>query len=187
MKEKKIHHHLLHVGLRKAKSLLAILVGFCVWQLIRLVVPGLELHPIYIYLYGMLEIRETSEKTVNMGKTRLKTTFVALGVGLPMLFLTVFVKSFIETQWILVAVELTAILLGSLVILCVAEIAGCKTLCGLAVAIYIILLVSHSESEPITYSILRAAQTIIGIGIAWLINVKLFPYAGPPKKEEAPQ
>ena len=179
MKEKKIHHHLLHVGLRKAKSLLAILVGFCVWQLIRLVVPGLELHPIYIYLYGMLEIRETSEKTVNMGKTRLKTTFVALGVGLPMLFLTVFV--------ILVAVELTAILLGSLVMLCVAEIAGCKTLCGLAVAIYIILLVSHSESEPITYSILRAAQTIIGIGIAWLINVKLFPYAGPPKKEEAPQ
>ena len=75
------------------------------------------------------------------------------------------------------------ILLGSLVVLCVAELAGCKTLCGLAAAIFIILLVSHSDREPLTYSILRSSQTIIGISIAWLINVKLFPYPRPPKKE----
>ena len=36
--------------------------GFCLWQLIRLFVPGLEVHPIFIYIYGMMEIRETSEK-----------------------------------------------------------------------------------------------------------------------------
>lgn len=175
--------HLVHIGLRKMKSVFAIFVGFLVWQLIRLIVPGLEVHPIYIYLYGMLEIRETSEKTINMGMNRLKTTFVALGVGLPILFFTVFVKGFIETQWLLIAVELTMILLGSLVVLCVAELAGCKTLCGLAAAIFIILLVSHSDREPLTYSILRSSQTIIGISIAWLINVKLFPYPRPPKKE----
>lgn len=39
-----------------------------------------------------------------------------------------------------------------------------------------ILLVSHSDSEPLHYSILRSAQTIIGVFIAWLINVKFFPY-----------
>lgn len=176
-------NHLLHIGLRKMKSLLAIFAGFWVWQLIRLLVPGLEVHPIYIYIYGVLEVRETSEKTVNMGKTRLKTTFTALGVGLPILLLTMFIKSFFEAQWVLVTIDLIALLAGTLAVLCIAEAVGCKTLCGLAAAIFIILIVAHSDGEPFTYSILRSAQTIIGIFVAWLINVKLFPYPGPQKTE----
>ena len=176
--------HLPHVGLRKWKSLLAIFVGFWVWQAIRLVVPGLEVHPIYIYMYGVLEMRETSEKTVDMGKTRLKSTFTALGIGLPLLLLTELIKSFVEPQWALVGIDLTALLFGTLLVLCVAELVGCKALCGLTAAIYIILQISHSDSEPITYSILRAAQTVIGIFIAWLINVKLFPYPKRPKKKK---
>jgi len=175
--------HLLHIGLRKMKSVLAIFVGFWIWQLIRLFVPDLEVHPIYIYIYGVLEMRETSEKTVDMGKNRLKATFTALGIGLPILLLTEFLKGFVDAQWLLVGMDLAAILLGTLVVLCVAEWVGCKALCGLAAAIFIILLVAHSDGEPITYSILRSAQTVIGIFIAWLINVKLFPYPGKKKKE----
>ena len=91
--------------------------------------------------------------------------------------------SFVDTQWLLVGMELAAILLGTLVVLCIAEWVGCKALCGLAAAIFIILMVAHSDGEPITYSILRSAQTVIGIFIAWLINVKLFPYPGKKKKE----
>lgn len=181
MEKKHIH---MHLGLRKLKSVLAIFVGFWIWQLVRLFVPGLELHPIYIYIYGMLEIRESSEKTVDMGINRLRTTFVALGVGLPVLFLTAFIKGFIEPQWLQTATDLTAILLGTLLVLCVAEWAGCKTLCGLAAAIFIILMVAHSDGEPLTYSLLRSAQTIIGIFTAWLINVRLFPYTGPKKEDK---
>ena len=173
----------LHFGQRKLKSLLVIFVGFWVWQLIRLFVPGLELHPIYIYIYGVLEMRETSEKTVDMGKNRLKTTFVALGVGLPVLFLTAFIKSFFSADWLLIAIDVAMLLLGTLIVLSIAEWAGCKTLCGLAAAIFIILMVAHSDSEPLTYSLLRSAQTVIGIFIAWLINVKIFPYHGPKKEE----
>jgi hypothetical protein len=176
--------HLPHVGLRKWKSILAILAGFCLWQLIRIFVPGLELHPIYIYIYGMLEMRESSEKTVDMGKMRLKATFTALGLGLPILLLTAYIKSYVQPEWALITIDLTAILLGTLFVLCVAEWVGCKTLCGLSAAIFIILLVAHSDGEPITYSILRAAQTVIGIFIAWLINVKLFPYPSPRRKEK---
>ena len=179
--EKHLH---VHLGMRKLKSLLAIFVGFWLWQLVRLFMPGLEMHPIYIYIYGVLEMRETSEKTVNMGLNRLKTTFVALGVGLPVLFLTAFIKDFIHTQWILTAVDLTMLLAGTLLVLLAAEWAGCKTLIGLAAAIFIILMVSHSDREPLAYSLMRSAQTIAGIFVAWLINVKLFPYHGP-KKEDA--
>lgn len=79
-----ISHHLPHVGKRKLKSLLAVLLGFCVWQVVRLFFPALEIHPLYIYLYGIIEIRNSSAKTVDMGRWRIKATFVGLGLGLPM-------------------------------------------------------------------------------------------------------
>jgi len=56
------HHFHPHIGTRKVKSILAIFVGFCLWQTLRLFLPELEVHPIFIYIYGMIEIRETSEK-----------------------------------------------------------------------------------------------------------------------------
>lgn len=175
--------HLPHIGMRKVKSVLAVFVGFWVWQLIRLVVPGLELHPIYIYIYGVIEMRETSEKTVDFGKLRIKATAVALVIGLPVLMLSDFLQSLTQLYWLQVGIELTFLLLGSLVVLCAAELVGCKNFCGLAAAILIILLISHSINEPLLYAVLRSAQTIIGVSVAWLINVKLFPYHG--KQETA--
>ena len=40
----------LHIGRRKLKSLLALLLGFCFWHLLRLVLPELETHPLFIYI-----------------------------------------------------------------------------------------------------------------------------------------
>lgn len=172
-----------HIGMRKWKSVLAVFVGFWVWQLIRMFVPGLEVHPIYIYIYGVIEIRETSEKTVSFGLLRIKSTFAALGVGLPMIFLSSLLLSLTDASWVRLIIEMAVILIGTLLVLMVAEWIGCKTFCGLAAAIFIILVVFHTDSEPLTYSLLRAAQTILGVFIAWLINVKLLPYHGRKEKE----
>ena len=57
-----------HIGMRKVKSALALLASFLFWQVVRLIFPSLEVHPIFIYIYGMIEIRETSEKTKDYGK-----------------------------------------------------------------------------------------------------------------------
>ena len=175
---KKAAYHLPHIGMRKMKSILAIFVGFWIWQLIRIFVPALEIHPIYIYIYGVIEMRETSEKTADFGKRRIKATFTALLVGLPILVLSQFLQNITILPWLHIAIELGAILMGSLITLCIAEIVGCKTLCGLAAAIVIILIVSHSDGEPLTYSVLRSVQTVIGVLVAWLINAKVFPYHG---------
>jgi len=169
-------HHLPHIGMRKIKSVLAIFVGFWVWQLIRLIVPGLEVHPIYIYIYGLIEMRETSEKTVSFGKLRIKATIVALAIGVPLLFLNDYLKTLTQLEWVQIAINLGLVLIGSLIVLCVAEVVGCKSFCGLAAAIMIILLISHSINEPFYYALLRSSQTVIGVSVAWLINVKLFPY-----------
>ena len=43
-------------------------------------------------------------------------------------------------------VEASILLAGSLLVLCAAELLGCHAFCGLATAIYIVLIVSHFES-----------------------------------------
>ena len=44
-------------------------------------------------------------------------------------------------------VEASILLAGSLLVLCAAELLGCHAFCGLATAIYIVLIVSHFESS----------------------------------------
>ncbi len=182
-----MHHleqlHLPHVGMRKAKSILAIFVGFWIWQAIRLIFPDLEVHPLYIYIYGMIEIRDSSKKTADMGRDRIKATFVAMGIGLPFLFLTHWVTGLVTAAWMDIGIELALVLLGTLLTLILAEKTGCHAYCGLAAAIFIILMLTQREGEPFYYSALRACQTIIGVFVAWLINVKLFPSPGKPKEE----
>ena len=174
-------HHLPHphIGMRKIKSILAIFVGFCLWQTLRLFLPELEVHPIFIYIYGMIEIRETSEKTKDYGRMRIMATFTAIGLGLPIMLLTDWISPALSEPWMKTGVEITVLILGALQVLWVAELVKCRVYCGLAAAIYMILMISHFESSMYLYSIMRAFQTIIGVSIAWFINVKLLPY--PPK------
>lgn len=173
--------YLPHIGLRKAKSLLAIFVGFWLWQFVRLFFPSLEVHPLFIYIYGVLEIRDNSQKTVELGTVRIKATLVGISLALPVISLTAFLTHLMPATWMATGVGLLFILLGTLVALLIAERVGCKSFCGVAAIIYIILMIYHSGDDRYIYSVLRAFQTIVGVGIAWLINVKLWPY---PKKED---
>ena len=148
------HHFHPHIGMRKVKSILAIFVGFCLWQILRLFIPGLEVHPIFIYIYGMIEIRETSEKTKDYGKMRIMATFTAIAIGLPVMLLYDWVKPLLAQNlyvWleigILILGALLVLIVGALVVLCVAEWVKCRIYCGLAAAIYIILMISHFESS----------------------------------------
>jgi len=173
-----------NIGMRKFKSILSVFIGFLVWQGIRIFFPGLEVHPIYIYIYGIIEIRDSSEKTIDFGKKRIKATFLALGVGLPILYLHNYLQSFIEKEWLSLTVEVAILLLGVVITITLAELAKCKTFCGIAAIIFIILFVAHSDSDPVIYSVLRAMQTIMGVFIAWIVNVKLFPYPNKPKNQK---
>lgn len=173
-------HHLPHIGLRKIKSILAVFVGFLLWQLLRLILPGLEVHPIFIYIYSMIEIRETSDKTKDYAKMRVVATFVAIVVGLPMMLFADWLRPCLAARWLQTALEIMVLLSGALLVLIAAEWAKCRVYVGLAAAIYIILLVSHFNSSGYLYSMMRAFQTIIGVGVAWIINVKFLPYPAKP-------
>ena len=175
------HHefHLPHIGMRKVKSILAIFVGFWLWQCLRLLIPGLEVHPLFIYIYGMIEIRETSDKTMDYGRMRVLVTLIAILIGLPFMLLTDALRPVLVGTWMKTGLEITFLLVGTLLVLCAAEWAKCRAYVGLAAAIFIILMLSHFESRVYLYSIMRAFQTVIGVIVAWFINVRLLPY--PPK------
>ena len=48
----------------------------------------------------------------------------------------------------------------------------------LSFCLFIVLLVSYTTDRVFVYALLRCVQTIAGVFIAWLLNVKIFPYHG---------
>ena len=177
-------HGAMHIGMRKVKSLLAIVLGFLIWQFIRLFFPDLEIHPVFVYMYGFLEIRDSSEKTKTFGIERIKATLVAMAVVMPLLLVRILIHSNLDSKWLVTALDLVMLLFGALVTLQIGQKLGCESLSSLAAAIFIGLWMYNSDDNRYLYALLRAFQTVIGVFVAWLLNVVLFPYHG---KESAEQ
>lgn len=161
----------LHIGMRKVKSLIALVVAFAIWQLVRIFLPMLEAHPIFSYIYSVIELRDTPDKTKKFGVLRIKATFIGLIVGLAFITLSVFVSPKINGEVWQLLTELLFILLATLISLLIAENAKCENFCGIAAIISIICMVSHNEEDIYLYAIMRVVQTLIGVFSAMFINV----------------
>jgi len=171
----------LHIGMRKVKSLIAIIIGFCIWQGIRLIFPELEVHPLYIYIYSFLEVRDTSEKTKTLGMRRIRATLIGIALGLPMLVLRIWLHNNLQSENLLVLLDLIMVLAGVLVALQIAPYFHCGAMTGIAAVVYIIMLIYHADDGRYLYALLRASQTLIGVFVAWIVNVWMFPYNGKDK------
>lgn len=161
----------IHIGMRKVKSLVALAVTFILWQGIRILFPMLETHPVFAYIYSVIEIRDTSEKTKKFSKLRIKATLIGLAVGLIFITLSVFVRDVISGENWQILAEFLLILIATLISLMAAEGARCETFCGIAAIITIICMISHNEEDIYFYAVMRVIQTLIGIFSALLINV----------------
>ncbi len=160
----------IHIGMRKVKSLLSVSVAFVIWQIIRLFLPILEAHPVFAYIYAIVEMRESAEKTKNFGKLRIIATLTGLVVGLIFVAISLFVTSNITGEFLKTLIEFILVLVATLCSLCLAEIVRCKNFCGIAAIITVICMISHNEENVYLYAVMRVVQTLIGIGSAMLIN-----------------
>ena len=167
-----------HIGMRKVKSALALLASFLLWQVVRLIFPSLEVHPIFVYIYSLMEIRDSSAATADKGMPQIRATFIALGVGLALFVVVEIIKYYLPLGWPRTAAEVAALMVGVIVMFLVAEATGCKEYGGLTASIVIVMLLPGTDK--FVYALLRGGQTVAGIFIAWLINVKLLPYHGKP-------
>ena len=161
----------LHIGMRKVKSLIALVLAFVIWQLVRIFLPMLEVHPIFAYIYSVIEIRETADKTKKFGVLRIKATFIGFVVGLVFITLSVFMTSKIDGEMWRLLTELLLILFATLVSLLIADNAKCENFCAIAAIISIICMVSHNEENIYLYAITRVVQTLIGVFSAMFINI----------------
>ena len=178
-----IHH--LHIGMRKAKTLLTIFIGFLLWQIVRLFFPNLEVHPLFTYAYGILEIRDTSQNTKTFCVLRLKANAAAFTTALLFMPIRGFVHASLEGAVLLTFLDLALILAGTLVALFLVERLRCGSMSGLAAVYFIILLIFYNGDNPYLYAFLRAIQTLMGVAVAWFVNVVLLPYPGRKQKKES--
>lgn len=177
----RVGRHLPHIGMRKVKSALALLVSFVLWQGVRLVFPSLEVHPIFVYIYSLMEIRDSSQETADKSKPQIGATFLALGVGLALFTLSELLKGFLPPGWPRTLMDVAMLMVGVIIMFLMAEATRYKEYSGLAASIVIVMLLPGEGK--LVYALLRGGQTVAGIFIAWLINVKLLPYHKPPSTE----
>jgi len=170
--------------MRKVKTLLTIFIGFLLWQFVRLFFPSLEVHPLFTYAYGILEIRNTSENTKTFAILRLKANFAAFAVALLFIPMRMFMHTSLENASLLTFLDLVLILVGTLVALTLVECLHCGSMSGLSAVYFIILLVFYGGNNPYLYAGIRGVQTLMGVAIAWLVNVVLLPYPGKKQKKE---
>lgn len=169
------------IGLRKVKSVIAVAIAFVIWQIVRwLVSPDLEVHPVFGYVYAVVELRETPEKTKTFSIYRLKATVIGLVLGLATLPLSVLLEKNIPNAFLLHVSDLALILVGVLISLWIADFCKCKNLCGIAAIIFILCIIRERNSSVsiYMYAILRAVETLVGVFAAWFANTFFFRHHG---------
>ena len=159
-----------HIGMRKVKSLIAVTITFIIWQLIRIPLPQLESHPLFAYIYSIIEIRDTAEKSISFGYLRIKATLIGLTIGLAFVAASIWLTGLTDLSWLKILIDFVLILIASLLALCAAEICDCKNFCGIASIIAVICLVSHTGEDRYLYAIMRVVQTLIGVFSAIVVN-----------------
>ncbi len=165
------------IGMRKVKSLLAVALSFAIWQVVRIWFPAFNIHPLFCYMYAVIEMRDSVEKTRQFGKRRIKATLLGLAVGLCALPLSVRYGTYAGQGAAFVLTDLAIILLGILLTLWLAELVRCENFCGIAAIIFIICLVRDRDTDIniYVYAILRVFQTLLGVFCAWVVNAFVCP------------
>lgn len=165
------------IGMRKIKSLIAITLAFVLWQIVRIWFPRVEVHPLYGYIYSIVEMRDSVEKTRKFGTRRIKATLLGLTMGLLILPLSVRYGVYAGEGIRFMLTDLTIILLGVLITIWLAEMFRCENFCGIASVIFVICLVRdrNAHINIYVYAILRVFQTLLGVFSAWIVNSLIAP------------
>ncbi len=169
MKEKIKHFF----GLRKTKSIIALIICFLLWQPVRLIFPELEAFPKYAFFYAIIEMRNSLETEKRTSLSRIKANLVGFFVAFAAIALRSLMLKVDFIKEYEIVFELIIILIGVFLTLNVAEAVKCTTLCAIA-AITFIICFWHTEYNPYFYAALRFVQTLMGVGIALAVNTLLF-------------
>lgn len=166
------------IGMRKIKSVMALFLSFLIWQIVRVFFPQLDIHPLFGYIYAIIEMRDSVEKTKLFGKRRIKATFIGLAIGLLFLPFSNRYGVYAGETISHIAIDVCLIIFGVLVTLWIAELLKCDNFCGIAAIIFVICMVrdKNADMNIYLYAIIRVLQTLLGVFSAWVVNCFICRY-----------
>ncbi len=161
-----------HIGMRKVKSAIAVVLSFLIWQIVRIPFPQFEIHPLFGYLYSIGEMRPTAQKTKQFGWWRIKATLIGLCIGFCALPISISYGAYAGNGILYILVDIALFVFGVILALCLAELFKCGNLCGIAAMVFVICLVRDRNANVniYLYAILRVFETLLGVFSAWVVN-----------------
>lgn len=163
------------IGMRKVKSALALLLAFLVWQLIRIGLPWLDLHPGFAYMYAVIEMRADIETTMKNGFARIKATIIGLIFGLIAIYIFENMGVLFSSELLRISAEAVIMGIGVIITIGVSQMADCQPLCAIGAVVFLVCVLWHVDADRYLYAIIRTAQTLLGIMAAFLINYYIKP------------
>jgi len=143
------------IGMRNIKTAIAILVCLIIANLLQLQ------YPFYAAIATVISMENSVTNSFTAGKYRMMGTFVGAGAGLA------FATIQPENIWLCA--------LGTIVAIYICNLLRWNKSIPIAIIVFLAIMLNLQGDSPIHYSINRIIDTLIGVGVAVMVNYLVFP------------
>ncbi|MEG1072699.1 MAG: FUSC family protein [Oscillospiraceae bacterium] len=175
------------VGMRNIKTAVAVMVCFFLYIPLQGFFAGQSggyfslMSPFYSCISAVICMQSSVKQSVHQGVYRLIGTLIGGVVGI--LFL--YPYDFFTNEWFLGIL----LCLGIIATIWLCNLIGKPTACSIACVVLCVVMLNHSGTDRYVYTLIRMAQTAVGIVVAVLVNHLLPDHQGEehePPKQHAP-
>ncbi|NLC65546.1 MAG: hypothetical protein GX752_01230 [Clostridium sp.] len=143
------------IGMRTIKTSLVVIIAYYVSSIIP---NSLEFSLIYA---AIIAIDTSVTSSVKVGLYRVLGTIIGSVIGLVFSYLPIY--------------KGIAMSLGVIVVILITNYLDTKKATGIGIVLVIIILLGSEEYTPLLYSIQRTIDTLLGVLIATVVNIVIFP------------
>ncbi|OAB36008.1 FUSC family protein [Paenibacillus glacialis] len=143
------------IGMRNIKTAIAILVCLIIANFLQLQ------YPFYAAIATMISMENSVTNSFAAGKYRVMGTFVGAGAGLA------FASIQPENVWLCA--------LGTIVVIYICNLVKWNKSIPIAIIVFLAIMLNLQGDSPFHYSINRIIDTLIGVGVAVMVNYLVFP------------
>lgn len=148
------------IGMRVTKTVIAVYICF----LISFLRQGL---PFYSAIAAILSMQTNPKDSINVGKNRIKGTLIGGLYGFLAMVLVNFmgIELFGNLHYLVLSLALIPIIYTNVHL-------KSQTSTYISCVVFLSITVAHGgDSSPIYFTFNRVLDTLIGIGVSWLINI----------------
>lgn len=147
------------LGMRNIKTAISVFICIVVLRLFT------DNSPFYACIAAVITMQNTMENSIKVGISRMIGTLVGATVGV--VLSTIYSNSTILTA------------LGIVLVIYIANFLKKSSSTAIACIVYLAIMVNMKYTTPFYYSLMRVIETFLGIIVAVIVNITVFP----PKKE----